>query len=215
MCSGSTVFKSYYGIKTNEYPKSSCHRIDYIRSKGQCLGACVTTTDKIVMISHDESTKTCMCCNDITGSDITDPTWKSYVPRSFPWSDGCKTYNLSSQQICLKYFPVLARYLSARNLCQAEDGDLIKIDSKEKFDIFKDYHVPIANSETIQVWVQGKKVGGLWQFDDGTPIPDVCPIGMSNQPGEVHYRAYGSTSFNCADAPNSDLYNYTCAYHRF
>lgn len=82
MCSGSTVFKSYYGIKTNEYPKSSCHRIDYIRSKGQCLGACVTTTDKIVMISHAESTKTCMCCNDITGSDITDPTWKSYVPRS-------------------------------------------------------------------------------------------------------------------------------------
>lgn len=82
MRSGSTVFESYHGIKTNEPPKSSCHKIDDIRSKGQCLGACVTTMDKIVMISHDESTKTCMCCNDITGSDITDPTWKSYVPRS-------------------------------------------------------------------------------------------------------------------------------------
>lgn len=38
------------------------------------------------------------------------------------------------------YFPVLARYSSARNLCQAEGGDLIKIDSQEKYDIFKDYH---------------------------------------------------------------------------
>lgn len=57
-----------------------------------------------------------------------------------PWSTGCVTYNLTSHQICLKYFPVLARYSSARNLCRAEGGDLIRFDSQEKFDIFKDYH---------------------------------------------------------------------------
>lgn len=72
----------------------------------------------------------------------------------------------------------------------------------------------IANNSEIQVWVQGEKIGGLWQFDDGTLIPAVCPIGMSNQPGEVHYRAYGSTSFNCADAFNISLYHYSCEYHR-
>lgn len=57
-----------------------------------------------------------------------------------PWSTGCATYNLTSHQKCLKYFPVLARYSSARNLCKAEGGDLIRFDSQEKFDIFKDYH---------------------------------------------------------------------------
>lgn len=57
-----------------------------------------------------------------------------------PWSTGCATYNLTSHQISLKYFPVLARYSSARNLCKAEGGNLIRFDSQEKFDIFKDYH---------------------------------------------------------------------------
>lgn len=40
----------------------------------------------------------------------------------------------------MKYFPVTARYSPAKALCQAEGGNLIKIDSKEKFDIFKDNH---------------------------------------------------------------------------
>lgn len=57
-----------------------------------------------------------------------------------PLSDGCTTYNLTSHQICLKYFPVPARYSSARNLCQAEGGDLIKIDSQEKYDKFETFH---------------------------------------------------------------------------
>lgn len=38
------------------------------------------------------------------------------------------------------YFPVPARYSSAKTLCQAGGGHLFKIDSQEKFDIFEDYH---------------------------------------------------------------------------
>lgn len=83
MRSESTVFKSQYVIKTTRYPKTSCHRIANIRSKSQCLGTCATTMDMLVMISHDEYTKTCMCCNDILGSDIIGPNWRSYVPRKY------------------------------------------------------------------------------------------------------------------------------------
>lgn len=82
MRSGSTVFKSYYGIQTSEYPKRTCHEIDYIRSKGQCLGTCLFTMDRIVLISHHASIKKCLCCSDITGSDIIGHDWKSYVPRT-------------------------------------------------------------------------------------------------------------------------------------
>lgn len=78
----SLLFQSFYGIKIKEYPKSSCHEIADITSKGKCLGTCGTIMDNIVMISHDESTKTCMCCNDITGSDKTGPKWKSYAQRT-------------------------------------------------------------------------------------------------------------------------------------
>lgn len=80
--SETTGFNSFYAIKKNVYPKSSCHKIANVKSKSQCLGTCKIKMDMIVMISHDESTKTCMCCSDITGSDIAGPNWKSYVPRT-------------------------------------------------------------------------------------------------------------------------------------
>lgn len=73
--------------------------------------------------------------------------------------------------------------------------------------------VPVANNTIIQVWIESEKVGGQWQFHDGSPIPDTCPILMSNGTEEIHLRAKGSTSFICLDAPNS-TYHYSCEYHR-
>ncbi|XP_052695678.1 uncharacterized protein LOC128174083 [Crassostrea angulata] len=207
-----SCFDSFYGVKTKEYPKTSCHKFANIESAGRCLGACGITMDIIVMISHDETTQTCMCCSDMTGSDIAGPNWKSFVP--LPCADGYATYYLMPYQICLKYFPVPVSYSTAQANCQAEGTNLIKIDSQEKYDIFKDYHVPIANNSIIHVWVQGEKVGGQWQFDDGTLIPGFCPIRMSNKPGEVHLRAEGSTSFKCTDFHNGGPFHYSCEYNR-
>lgn len=79
--SAETGFNSNYAIETNDYPKSSCHELSSVKSMIRCLATCVATMDEIVMISHDDSTSTCMCCNDVTGSDITGSNWKSYVPR--------------------------------------------------------------------------------------------------------------------------------------
>uniref|UniRef100_K1QEB5 C-type lectin domain-containing protein n=1 Tax=Magallana gigas TaxID=29159 RepID=K1QEB5_MAGGI len=122
------------------------------------------------------------------------PCW-DMVP-TLPLSDGCTTYNLTSHQICLKYFPVPARYSSARNLCQAEGGDLIKIDSQEKYDKFETFHVPIANNTLIEVWVQGEKIEGQWKFDDGTPIPNFCPITTGTNPGEILSCKDGYLTYN-------------------
>lgn len=78
-----TVFNDVLAVQTNDYPKSSCHTISNIKRKTKCLTTCVTSVDEIVMISHDESTNTCMCCSDISGSDITSPNLKSYVPCKY------------------------------------------------------------------------------------------------------------------------------------
>lgn len=72
----------------------------------------------------------------------------------------------------------------------------------------------IANNSFIHVWVQGKKVGGQWLFDDGTPIPDVCPISMSNGPTEVPFRARINTSVTCIDDVNDAQHHYSCQYRR-
>lgn len=57
-----------------------------------------------------------------------------------PCANGYMSYEVMSYQTCLKYFPVPVTYDSARARCQADGAHLIKIDSKEKFDVFKDYH---------------------------------------------------------------------------
>lgn len=71
--------KGFYGIKTNEHPKSSCHEIPNIISTS--LATCGMIMDEIIMFSHDESTKSCLCCNDITGKNIIGSNLKTYVPR--------------------------------------------------------------------------------------------------------------------------------------
>lgn len=77
-----SCFGSFYGVRTNENPKISCRIIANIETDVRCLGTCGITMKTIDMISHDLSTKTCMCCSDLTGSDITGPNLKSYVPRT-------------------------------------------------------------------------------------------------------------------------------------
>lgn len=52
---------------------------------------------------------------------------------------GYATYNYTDTQICLKYVSEPASYQEAAQYCQAEGGDLIKLDSKLKYDIMKDY----------------------------------------------------------------------------
>lgn len=74
------AFQSFYGVRTNEYPKSSCQAIANINSTGKCLGTCGFILDRIIMISHDESTHICMCCKNLTGSDIIGSNWRTFVP---------------------------------------------------------------------------------------------------------------------------------------
>lgn len=78
-----SCFDSFYAVRTNDYPKSSCHKIANIETAGECLLTCKISVDAIVMISHDISAKICMCCNDITGSDISGSNWKTFIERMY------------------------------------------------------------------------------------------------------------------------------------
>lgn len=40
------AFQRFYGVRTNEYPKSSCQAIANIKSTGKCLGTCGFILDK-------------------------------------------------------------------------------------------------------------------------------------------------------------------------
>lgn len=73
-----SCFESFYGLRTTDNPKTSCLKFANIETAGRCLGTCGITMKAMDMISHDQYSKTCMCCSDLTGSDITGH-WKSFV----------------------------------------------------------------------------------------------------------------------------------------
>lgn len=74
---------SFYVEKTPEYPKSSCVEITNIGSIERCAVKCLNTIAITYMFSFNENQRKCMCCLDLTGSDITDPEWESFIPRKY------------------------------------------------------------------------------------------------------------------------------------
>lgn len=93
--------------------------------------------------------KCCTICklkkNPVKGSDILSLCFV------VPCTNGYATYCLMPQQICLKYFQGPVSFSTAQTKCQAEEADLIKIDSREKYEIFKDYHGMFELCNRIQI----------------------------------------------------------------
>lgn len=70
--------RSWYGTKINTSPKSSCLRINNIHLVGICLQTCMANVRIYYMLSYNKDQQACLCCVDFSGSEITDPSWKTY-----------------------------------------------------------------------------------------------------------------------------------------
>ena len=56
-----------------------------------------------------------------------------------PCPEDYTEFSYDHRDICLRYRPEVKSYPEATTECQAEGGDLIKVDSQRKMDIFKDF----------------------------------------------------------------------------
>lgn len=90
-----------------------------------------------------------------------------------------------------------------------------------KFLIFKkNYYTqyflgPAAQDQDIQVWIQAKKIGEIWYFDDGSVMPsDICPFVISNSLFEKRLR-FRVNNKTCEDNNGIKLFNFTCEYERY
>lgn len=70
--------RSLYGTKINTSPKSSCLRFNNIHLVGLCLQTCMANVGIYYMLSYNKDQQACLCCTDFSGSEITDPSWKTY-----------------------------------------------------------------------------------------------------------------------------------------
>ncbi|XP_062599529.1 uncharacterized protein LOC134261067, partial [Saccostrea cucullata] len=111
---------------------------------------------------------------------------------------------------CMRYEETPAQYDDAAKACQLEGADIIKLDSAQKFKIFKEFLVLTANISRAEVWIQGRKVNGEWRFHDGAPFIHFCPLVASNGSIETRLRSMTKDDFKCYDNVPEAQYNYVC-----
>ena len=81
--SEAVFFQNNFGMKTDTPPKDSCQKIFNVQNKGKCMMSCLAALDVHYMFSYNEGQETCLCCKDLTGSDVISPGWETFVPRKF------------------------------------------------------------------------------------------------------------------------------------
>ena len=72
------------------------------------------------------------------------------------------------------------------------------------------FAAPLGNSTDIQVWVQAVKFEQNWTFHDGSLVPNVFLISMTNTTGEIHLRAIGTDNLTAHDARELNAFSYVC-----
>ena len=77
----------------------------------------------------------------------------SSVLISASCQDGYAAYIAPEFQVCLKFVPVSSVHTKAKEHCEAEGGDLIRIDSTLKYDIFKQMLGKKKSLDIIAAWI--------------------------------------------------------------
>ncbi|XP_062603875.1 uncharacterized protein LOC134265673 [Saccostrea cucullata] len=145
-------------------------------------------------------------CSDMPGS--VENGYVSHCPSTYVM------YDYTHYNICLRYLSISANYTEAVGNCQADGGDLVKIDSSHKYDILKGHIGRFAADDSSQMWVQGVEINDRWIFHDGTLMPNICPLFESNASGEIHLTSYVYYNFSCYDSSPSSEHHYVCEIYR-
>ena len=83
LCGEMLEMESMYGERYDLYPKTSCLTINHIETTARCFLRCINAMDGYQMFSYCKDYKVCMCCADLSGSDVTGFNWQTYIPREY------------------------------------------------------------------------------------------------------------------------------------
>ncbi|XP_056001973.1 uncharacterized protein LOC130049034 [Ostrea edulis] len=179
-------------------------------SNMECFLQCTMVSNIRFLFSRDSGTESCACCYfPLSGSVLNGSKWEFFLEVSSP--SQYKEYKHDDVTICLGYSESSMIYHATATFCQTEGGDLVKVDSPDKFTILKEFIKDTAALTKAKVWVQGEEVNGVWQFHDGIPFVDnFCPLSESNHIGENHMMLVPHSNFSCSDMLADRSYNFVC-----
>ena len=83
MCCEMHEMESMYGERYDLYPKTSCLTINHTETTVTCFLRCIYALEGHQMFSYSEDYEVCMCCADLSGSDVTGFNWQTYIPREY------------------------------------------------------------------------------------------------------------------------------------
>ncbi|XP_056003331.1 uncharacterized protein LOC130049548 [Ostrea edulis] len=152
------------------------------------------------------------CCHSKT--TINDVSWKYYKSHhdiKCP-NEYTKMTNIGVG-VCLKFVTTPTGYLNAAIFCQQIGGNLIRLDSHEKFDIFQQFINCNKNAdEDFGVWVQAiRSTNHVWRFEDESEFSEVCPLALSGNNHETRLR-FSTAQRSCSDTLERLEYRYVCEY---
>ncbi|XP_062593281.1 uncharacterized protein LOC134254773 [Saccostrea cucullata] len=165
------------------------------------------------MISYNIDEKNCLCCADFPGNVSYDLKWKSYMPPHCP--PGYTVYKYLFFEICLKFVPSSSNHSEADTNCSNEGAELPKLDSWEKYNIFRSHMRQQRLNYHYTVWLQGEEIDGVWRFRDGTFFDNNCKtIRQTNYPEETHLTSSSETDFGCDDEDPANKHHHVCEIYR-
>lgn len=211
--SGSILQQQF--VKTNIRPTSSCVEVaNRTPSFVHCSASCLKNhKDNVVFSRHAVSTR-CVCCRPLlTGPHYFDTEWITYKQGGANivyCPTGYIGVNSLTVRTCLRLELMTKQYDEAATSCQSDGGDLIRIDSAEKYTIFQQFitnNVPLAVAE---VWIQSfRDSNEIWRFHDGTVMLEHCPLETINYPGQIRIR-FTIAQNRCYDHEPTFFYNSVC-----
>ncbi|XP_033759261.1 uncharacterized protein LOC117341497 [Pecten maximus] len=143
-----------------------------LSSAVMCLALC-SRTDDCDGVSFAASTLTCRGHSLV---DVTDMKKGVASPGSRFWINrNCQRNDymyIRSLDWCIKLVWTLwpKSRKDVKKDCKAENARLVNVDSREKHNVLvrKLRHILLLPLTTW--WISGRKDGGVWKWDDGTPI---------------------------------------------
>ncbi|XP_052694764.1 uncharacterized protein LOC128173079 [Crassostrea angulata] len=198
-------------ISSEIAPTRACSVIGNIDTLLQCFAGCMKKFRHFYMFGRNSATLTCFCCKDPPQLPLPGTVFNTYIAPPCPLSYSEYTYGYLN--ICLRFVSNLTTYPMASSVCQQDGGDLVRLDSQRKFDIFQEF---VANSTnaTVAVWVQGIWDNSTWFYHDGTPLEFTCMLGESNDTSEARMVAKSGNHSGCFGAQYGMLNMFVCEIYR-
>ncbi|XP_061179565.1 uncharacterized protein LOC133188201 [Saccostrea echinata] len=218
------IIRQQIFIKSEENIFTECSEGFPAYSAQHCLLGCLSMIEYPGPRVWKKDIKICICCgyafpgNTVNLTSFPGSNVIGYTPMPEPCIENYKMFFIGSEVACLQYKLNTLTYDAALSSCRSDGGDLIKINSQSKNELFIKF-IELYGDSSQDVWLQSRLYNSncIWVFEDNTKITfnfwnGSVPKCDLTQP---HIRARADRGFLWFDRISTDPFAYVCEMDPF